>query len=130
MAEHIVPLYADLLEDMDVNGQQLVADLHAFFNPAIPSRLAAPPLVARRAVARKWHLPRTALIAGLAIFALIGATYIVPLLQSLWSQDRGLQHVNEAGLVRELDLRQTINGVTVHLQKGYADANRVAIGYS
>jgi hypothetical protein len=132
MAKHIVPLYADLIDGTDADGQQLVADLHAFFNPAVPSRLQAPPpLVARRAFGPKWHWPRTALVAALAIFALVGATYVVlPLLQSLWSEDRGLQHVTQAGLPRELNLRQTINGVTVHVQKGYADANRIAIGYS
>jgi hypothetical protein len=131
MAKHIVPLYADLIDGMDPDGQQLVADLHAFFNPAIPSRLrAATPLVPPRAVP-KWRWPRTALVAALAIFALVGATYLVlPLLQSLWSEDRGLQHVTQAGLARDLNLRQTINGVTVHVQKGYADANRVAIGFS
>src|SRR6266550_4026980 len=132
MAKHIVPLYADLIDGMDADGHQLVADLHAFFNPAVPSRLqAAPPLVAPRAVGPKWRWPRTALVTALAIFALVCATYVVlPLLQSLWSEDRGLQHVTEAGLARDLNLRQTINGVTVHVQKGYADANRVAIGYS
>jgi hypothetical protein len=132
MAKHIVPLYADLIDGMDADGQQLVADLHAFFNPAVPSRLpAAPPLVAPRAVGPKWRWPRTALVTTLAIFALVGATYVaLPLLQLLWSEDRGLQHVTQAGLARELNLRQTINGVTVHVQKGYADANRVAIGYS
>jgi hypothetical protein len=88
-------------------------------------------LVAPRAIGRKWHWPRTALVAALAIFALVGATYIaLPLLQSLWSEDRGLQYVTQAGLARDLNLRQTIGGVTVHVQKGYADANRVAIGYS
>ena len=131
MAKHILPLYADLIDGTDADGQQLVADLHAFFNPAVPSRLqAAPPLVARRAFRPKWRWPRTALVAALAIFAL-GATYVVlPLLQSLWSEDRGLQHVTRAGLARDLNLTQTIDGVTVHVQKGYADANRVAIGYS
>jgi hypothetical protein len=132
MAKHIVPLYADLIDGMDADGQQLVADLHAFFNPAVPSRLqASPPLVAPHAVGPKRHWPRTALVTALAIFALVGATYIaLPLLQLLWSEDRGLQHVTQAGLARDLNLRQTIDGVTVHVQKGYADANRVAIGYS
>ena len=130
MAKHILPLYADLIDGMDADGQQLVADLHAFFNPAVPSRLqAAPPLVAPRAVGPKWHWPRFALVGALAIFAC--ATYVaLPLLQSLWSEDRGLQHVTRAGLARDLNLRQTINGVTVHVQKGYGDANRIAIGYS
>src|SRR5207247_1318425 len=118
MAKHIVPLYADLIDGMDADGQQLVADLHAFFNPAVPSRLpAAPPLVAPRAVGPKWRWPRTALVTALAIFALVGATYIaLPLLQSLWSKDRGLQHVTLDGLTRVLNLRRTIGGFPVYVQ--------------
>ncbi len=131
MAKYIDPTYADLIDGMDADAQQLVADLHAFFNPAVPSRLQAlPPLTAPPAIGCKWHWPRRAVVAALAVFALVGATVAVSLLQSLWSGDRGLQHVTQAGLARDLDLRQTINGVTVHVQKGYADVNRVAIGYS
>jgi hypothetical protein len=132
VAKHVANLYADLVEPSDVQGQQLVADLHAFFQLAVPARLrVAPVLTPRPAGAARWRWPRFALVGALAIFALVGATYVVlPLLQSLWSEDRGLQHVTQAGLARDLNLRQTINGVTVHVQKGYADANRVAIGYS
>jgi hypothetical protein len=132
VAKHVANHYADLVEPSDVEGQQLVADLHAFFQLAVPARLrVAPVLTPRPAGAARWRWPRFALVGALAIFALVGATYVVlPLLQSLWSEDRGLQHVTQAGLARDLNLRQTINGVTVHVQKGYADANRVAIGYS
>jgi hypothetical protein len=132
VAKHVANLYADLVEPSDVEGQQLVADLHAFFQLAVPGRLrVAPVLTPRPAGAARWRWPRFALVGAVAIFALVGATYIaLPLLQSLWSEDRGLQHVTQAGLARALDLRQTIDGVTVHVQKGYADANRVAIGYS
>jgi len=132
VAKHVANLYADLVEPSDVQGQQLVADLHAFFQLAVPAGLrVAPVLTPRPAGAARWRWPRFALVGALAIFALVGATYIaLPLLQSLWSEDRGLQHVTQAGLARDLNLRQTINGVTVHVQKGYADANRVAIGYS
>jgi hypothetical protein len=132
VSKHVATLYADLVEPSDVQGQQLVADLHAFFQLAVPARLrVAPVLTPRPAGAARWRWPRFALVGAVAIFALVGATYIaLPLLQSLWSEDRGLQHVTQAGLARELDLRQTINGVTVHVQKGYADANRIVIGYS
>ena len=132
MAKHVANLYADLVEPSDVPGQQLVADLHAFFHLAVPARLrVAPVLSPRPAGAARWRWPRFALVGAVAIFALVGATYIaLPLLQLLWSEDRGLQHVTQAGLARDLNLRQTIDGVTVHVQKGYADANRVAIGYS
>ena len=132
MAKHVANLYADLVEPSDVPGQQLVADLHAFFHLAVPARLrVAPVLTPRPARAARWRWPRFALVGAVAIFALVGATYVVlPLLQLLWSEDRGLQHVTQAGLARDLNLRQTIDGVTLHVQKGYADANRVAIGYS
>jgi hypothetical protein len=132
MAKHVATLYADLVEPSDVQGQQLVADLHAFFQLAVPARLGvAPVLTPRPAGAARWRWRRFALVGAIAIFAFACATYIaLPLLQSLWSEDRGLQHVTQAGLARDLNLRQTIDGVTVHVQKGYADANRIAIGYS
>jgi hypothetical protein len=132
VAKHVANLYVDLVEPSDVEGQQLVADLHAFFQLAVPARLRVAPVVTPRpAGAARWRWSRFALVGALAIFVLVGATYLaLPLLQSLWSEDRGLQHVTQAGLARELNLRQTIDGVTVHVQKGYADANRVAIGYS
>jgi hypothetical protein len=132
MAKQIVSLYGDLIDGTDAGDQQLVADLHAFFNPAVPSRLrAAPPLVVRRNIYASWRWTRTALVAALAIFALVGATYVaLPLLQLLWASDRGLAHVANAGLVRDIDAVQTIDGVTVHLQRAYADANRVVVGYA
>jgi hypothetical protein len=132
MAKQIVSLYGDLIDGTDARDQQLVADLHAFFNPAVPSRLrAAPPLIVRRNIYPGWRWTRTALVAALAIFALVGATYVaLPLLQQLWVSDRGLAHVANAGLVRDVDAAQTIDGVTVHLQRAYADANRVVVGYT
>lgn len=38
--------------------------------------------------------------------------------------------VEEAGLAQELDLNQTINGVTVSLERAYADANVVLVGFT
>src|SRR5919204_5237842 len=133
MAKHIIAMYADLVDEGDADGHQLVAELHALFNPEVPSSLRALPLPLmaqpNSRLQRRWA--RAMLVGALAIFALVGATYVaLPLLQSLWSGDRGLQHVTQAGLARELDLTQTVDGVTIHVQKGYADANRVAVGYS
>src|SRR4030042_495241 len=39
-------------------------------------------------------------------------------------------HIEEAGLAQELDLSQTINGVTVKLERVYADANVVLVGFT
>ncbi len=43
------------------------------------------------------------------------------------SDDPGLDHVREAGLVQPLNLVETHGGVTVTLTEGYADANRIAL---
>ena len=128
MAKQFASLYPDLVESSDPVGQQLVADLHAFFHLAVPSGLrASPPLTAHRNARVRLGWPRAALVAALAVFALVGATYVaLPLLQSLWSGDRGLDYVTRASLARDVNATQTVNGVTVHLQRGYADANRVA----
>jgi hypothetical protein len=53
-----------------------------------------------------------------------------PAVGRLFQQEPGLQHVEEADLVQELDLSQTVNSVTVTLERAYADANRIAVGYS
>lgn len=127
--------YPDLVDSADSAGQRLVAELHTLFNPAVPSGLRDIP-TPQRAARRTFSLrlppwPRTALVAVLAIFALVGATYVVlPLLQQIWSGDRGLAHVARAGLVRNLDLAQTKGGVTVRLQRAYMDANRLVVGYT
>ncbi len=42
----------------------------------------------------------------------------------------GLQYVRDNNLYQEVDLSQTIDGYTVHVQRVYADANRILIGYT
>jgi hypothetical protein len=108
------------------------SDLHELIRKDL-ERIPLPSSVAW--TQKRHHRPsratRTALVAALAIFALVGATYVaLPLLQQLWASDRGLAHVANAGLVRDVDAAQTIDGVTVHLQRAYADANRVVVGYT
>lgn len=135
MAKNFVGLYPDLVDPSDLVGQQLVAELHTFFNHTVPSSLraaAVPQRTPRRTFSfslPRW--PRVALVSLLSIFALVGATYVaLPLLQQLWASDRGLVHVANAGLVRDLDLAQTNGSVTVRLQRAYMDANRVVVGYT
>ncbi len=42
----------------------------------------------------------------------------------------GWQYVEESHLTREIGLSQTIDGVTVTLERAYADANEIIIGYT
>lgn len=77
-------------------------------------------------------MPKTRLAWALLPLALLliggtayGATLVV---SQLFSKYAG--HVEEAGLAQELDLSQTIDGVTVRLERAYADANVVLVGYT
>src|SRR3972149_1330707 len=84
---------------------------------------------------RKWwsgFMPRTRLGWALAalVFALIGgtaygATSLVRDFMRTLAPD-----IEDAGLRTELNLSQTIDGVTVKLEAGYADANTFLIGYT
>ncbi len=64
------------------------------------------------------------------LFLTFGAvTYAVaPAVERLFHQEAGLQHIEQAGLLQEYDLSRTVDGVTVTLQRVYADANRVVVG--
>ncbi len=42
----------------------------------------------------------------------------------------GWQHIEEAQLAQEVNLSQTLDGVTVTLERAYADANEIIIGYT
>ncbi len=54
----------------------------------------------------------------------------MPILQRALRLERGLQRIQEQHLGQEVDLRQTVAGFTVAVQRVYADANRIVIGYT
>ena len=68
----------------------------------------------------------------LTLFLAFGAvTYAVaPIVERLFQQEAGLRHVEQANLVQELNLSQTVDGVTVTLERAYADANRIVVGFT
>ncbi len=54
-----------------------------------------------------------------------------PAAGDVWGRgDPGLASVAQAGLVRALSLSDTHDGATLTLERAYADANRIVIGYS
>ncbi|RLC69329.1 MAG: hypothetical protein DRI52_09120 [Chloroflexi bacterium] len=70
---------------------------------------------------------------ALTLFLTLGAvTYaLAPIVMSrLFQQEAGLRHVEQANMVQELNLSQTVDGVTVTLERAYADANRIVIGFT
>lgn len=55
---------------------------------------------------------------------------VTPVLSGVFQMEAGLQHIEQADLVQELDLSQTVDGVTVTLERVYADANRIVVGFT
>ena len=81
-------------------------------------------LMMRRAPSR--HMMRTIRRAAAVLVALFTGLVGYAFSQGP-SDDPGLDHVREAGLVDPLNLTETHDGVTVTLIEGYADANRIAL---
>jgi hypothetical protein len=48
----------------------------------------------------------------------------------IFQQEVGLSHVEQAGLSQEIDLSQTVDSITLTLERGYADINRIVLGYT
>jgi hypothetical protein len=65
----------------------------------------------------------------LIVLLLGGAVYGTSSLLSELFQKHAPQ-IEEAGLAQELDLSQTINGITVSLERAYADSNVVLLGFT
>jgi len=58
-------------------------------------------------------------------------TYAVaPFVARLFQQEAGLRHIAQTDLVQDINLSQTIEGVTVTLERAYADANRIVVGFT
>ncbi|MDD5501050.1 MAG: DUF4179 domain-containing protein [Candidatus Omnitrophica bacterium] len=67
-------------------------------------------------------LPLILLLIGGTVY---GATSLVRELFQKLATD-----VENAGLAQELDLSQTVNGVTIKLERAYADSNVILLGYT
>ena len=100
-----------------IAAKEIPGDMNKW--PEIQARL-----MIRRAPSR--HRMRTirrvAAVLTAAFIGLIGYAFSQGL-----SDDPGLDHVREAGLLEPLNPTETHDGVTVALIEGYADANRIAL---
>jgi hypothetical protein len=135
MQIHVEDHYRDL---EPVADSLLLRQLERLYARALPPRLADPEVVLEGAAtktemaaapARRSTLRAIPAFAALP-FVLLGAAYAATLLAATWERDVVLQRVAAAGLAREFDQSQTIGGVTVKLERAYADPNRIAVGLS
>jgi hypothetical protein len=122
--------------------QQVTQILHEFAEREVPASLDLWPLIRarlqpqRRALRRAPWMPATRLgWAGLMLGAILlfgGVAYALnPALSQVFRQFfPGWRHIEEAHLAQELHLSQTLDGVTVTLERAYADANEIVVGYT
>lgn len=112
----------------DIGEQEVSSDIDLW--PDLEGRLtknpgSKRPMIDRPATRLGW----IALIA-LAFLLISSVAYALsPTLRRLIRMDVGLSQVESTGLGYPLNVSQTNEGVTVTLAWGYADENRVAIGY-
>jgi len=114
----------------EIAEQEVPENIHLW--PAIRARVQP-----RRRSSRwaQW-MPATRLSwAGLILGALLlfgGVAYALnPALSQVFRAFfPGWRHIEEARLAQELNLSQTLDGVTVTLERVYADANQIIIGYT
>jgi hypothetical protein len=99
--------------------------------PAIQARLQRRRRRSRWAQLRPTTRLGWAFLAMALLLAVSTMAYaVVPVVSRIFQQEVGLRHVERAGLSQEIDLSQTIDGVTVTLERGYADINRIVLGYT
>jgi hypothetical protein len=121
--------------------QRVAQILEGIAEDEVPATLDLWPDIQARVQPRRRPLPWTRLrpttrlgwaFLALALSLAFGAvTYAVaPVVGRLFQQESGLRHVEQADLVQELDLSQTVDGVTVTLERVYADANRIVVGFT
>lgn len=71
-----------------------------------------------------------ALVAILVM--LVGAAYAagIPILTTLFRLEPGTQHILQTNQYTDYHQSKSVNGFTITIEKAYADANRVIIGYT
>lgn len=117
-----------------MNDHELKQTLHQIAEKDIPDMDKLPDI--RRAILRgqkSTQYPNVQLMRVLRLVAIL----VILLLSSVMAlavagallTDRGLQEVENRGLVETLNLSQTIDDITVTIERGYADDNRVALWF-
>ncbi|MER3544403.1 MAG: hypothetical protein C4311_07310 [Chloroflexota bacterium] len=118
--------------------QRITRLLHELAEQEVPADLDLWPAIRAqvRPQARRLHLrPATRLgwaILALGLFLTLGAAAyaVAPVVSRVFQITSGWQHVEETHLAQEVHLSQTIGDWTVTLERVYADANQILVGYT
>jgi hypothetical protein len=121
--------------------QQMIETLQQIAREGVPDSVDLWPAIRARLQPRehpsRWGRLMPASRPGWAVLiltlflALGAAAYAAsPAVVRLFEQEPGLTEIAEADLVQQLNLSQTVAGVTVTLEQAYADANRIVVGFT
>lgn len=143
--------YSDLLgEQPDAALSRLIDDLDATYTAAMPpahlGQASGQTLRERAASGRRLPVPlrrvssprraprRLVTVAASLLLAgvvLAGTVYAIePILSRALDLDPGTQQILKDNQYQVLDVTHTIGGTTLTVQRAYADANRIIIGYT
>jgi len=121
--ERLSPILYEIAAEGVPNSRDLWPSIRAHLKPNRRRvRLAA----LRPATRLGWAVLALATILTVSTVAYA----VVPVVSRLFQQEVGLRDVEQAGLSQTIDRSQTIDGITVTLEQGYADANRIVVGYT
>ncbi|MCX7683227.1 MAG: DUF4179 domain-containing protein [Anaerolineae bacterium] len=121
------------------NNRNIAQVLHEIAEDEVPATLDMWPAIKGRLGPRRpaprWTMVTRLSWASLILVALLllgGVAYALsPALGQVFRAFfPGWRHVEEAHLAQDISLSQTIDGVTVTLERVYADANEIIIGYT
>lgn len=71
-----------------------------------------------------------ALVAVLVILVGVASAAGIPILTTLFHLEPGTQHILQTNQYTDYHQSKTVNGFTITIEKVYADANRVIVGYT
>jgi hypothetical protein len=128
------------MKTKDLNKDRLSPMLHEIAAEGVPDSTDLWPSIRahlkpnRRRVRLAALRPATRLgWAGLVLAAVLVVSTVAyalgPIISSVFEMTPSWQYLEEESLLQDIDLRQTVDGVTVTLAKVYADANQILVGY-
>ncbi len=116
-----------ILQESAEQGIPADLDLWNSVRARVQARRRSATLLPRIPVARLGWVFLT-LIVLLALGAVAYA--IDPAVSRMFHEITGLGQNEQSKLVQKLNLSRTVSGVTVNLQRAYADANQIVVGYT
>jgi hypothetical protein len=129
------------IKEIKMKEQQITQTLQTIAKEQVPDTVNLWPIIESRLQPQKSFSQRRRLLPNirlgwvflsLVLILTFGAVAdaVSPAVMRLFEQESGLQYVTQSDLVQELALSQTVDGITVTLERAYADANRIVIGFT